>query len=219
MSANLDDILKGLLATSSKLSDGDRARLQNLVVQGNTLVEVLNFLARNHSPRLVSLLEPVIDEIFLDFHVSITLAMVGQFKSACVLLRTCIESALYVLYFIDHPVEAYLWANHSKDMSFSSTLAEVVNPQYFHAATGQHPPEGLTGNIFTNLQASYRGLSERVHGKYAFLQLTSNDGQSLLSTFSNLAEKCTSDLIRLSACRTPDTQSLRTEIPTVERFL
>lgn len=219
MSASLDDILNSLLVTPSKLAASDRARLQDLVTRGNTLVEVLNFSVRKYSPRLVSLLEPVIDEVFVDFHVSVTLAMVGQFKSACVLLRTCVETALYVLYFFDHPIEAYLWANHSKDMSFKSVLEEIANPRYFQAATSQYPPKGAAEKLHKNLLDSYRVLSERVHGKYEFLQLTAGKDESLLSTFAGLAEQCTGDLIHLSLLRNDDVDQVRAKVPTLARIL
>jgi hypothetical protein len=219
VAVDLDNIVKSLLAATGKLSPKDRSRLQDLVTKGNTLIEVLAFLVQTESPRLRSLLDPVIDEIFVDFHVAITLAMAGQFKSACVLLRTCLEEALYVLYFVDHPVEAYLWANHSEDVSFSKILNIVADRRYFHAANGRYPPQGIIEGITKRLLDLYRSLSERVHGKYLFLQVVAADNKSLLSSFINLAESFTRDLTRLSAFRSSNVEQLRAEVPNTERLL
>jgi hypothetical protein len=219
VAVNLDNIVKSLLAAPGKLPPEDRSRLQDLVAKGNTLIEVLAFLVQSEAPRLRSLLDPVIDEVFVDFHVAVTLAMARQFKSACVLLRTCLESALYVLYFVDHPVEACLWANHSEDMSFSKILATVADSRYFHAATGKYPPEGVIEEIAKQLLILYRSLSERVHGKYLFLQVVASDNKSLLLSFTDLAESFTRDLTRLSGFRSGNLEQLIAEIPNAERLL
>lgn len=218
MTMDLDRIAKSLLTASDKLSPKEKAQLQDLVGKGNTLIEVLTFLVKTESPKLYPLLETVIDEIFVDFHVAVTLAMAGQLKSSCVLLRTCLEGGLYVLFFIDHPIEANLWANHSKDMSFNEVINTMALPEYFQAATGTLP----TGNInstASNLRDVYKALSERVHGKYSFLQQAVDKPELLLPTFIDLADRYSRDLLRLSFFRSTQPEQLKIEIPGIERLL
>jgi hypothetical protein len=115
MTIQLGEIAKSLLSAAESLQPGDRVILEQAVAEGNTLVEGISYLLREECPELQEILEPVVDEVFVDFHIAVTLAMARQFKAACVLLRTCVEIGLYLVYFVDHPLEAKIWSNNSKE--------------------------------------------------------------------------------------------------------
>src|SRR5258708_31541398 len=99
--------------------------------------------------------------------------MSEQVKPACVLLRVFVEEAIYVLYFLDHPIEAQLWANHSDDMSFSQVMSSFERPAYFEVASRRNSDAQQIILSVKSLRDAYRALSERVHGKYSFLQSNS----------------------------------------------
>lgn len=91
-------------------------------------------------------------------------------------------------------------------------------PEYFQAATGKLP----TGNInstASNLREVYKALSERVHGKYSFLQQAVDKPELLLPTFIDLADRYSRDLLRLSFFRSTQPEQLKIDIPGIERLL
>jgi hypothetical protein len=126
----LAEIAEVILERCKQVDPESKAILEMLMTRCNTLIELLSELIDVEAPELKALLEPVIDEIFVDLNLTLTLAMGEQFKASLVLARTCFESSLYIIFFVDHPIEARMWANSKKDMSFSSTLEEVTKKSY-----------------------------------------------------------------------------------------
>jgi len=224
MTISLNQISKSLFEKSSKISEIDSAKLSEVIACGITFVELLQYLVDHSSKENISILKNVLDEIFIDLHVSVTLAMGSQYKAACVLLRACIEISLYALYFVDHPLEARIWANaphasNIQDMSFSHTLEEITSIFYAEAASGRQPDTIQLSNAKDQLQKAYRLLSERVHGKYIFLQSTSTDIDSLLRSFADLALNSIRSLINLGTILSKNPSDIKTTIPAMEKYL
>lgn len=218
MSVQLDDIAKNLLLAVQNLQPDDRIILEETVADGNTFVEGLSYLLRTQPPEIRDILEAVVDEVFVDLHVAVTLAMARQFKAACVLLRTCIETGLYLVYFADHPLEARIWANYSQDFVFSDVLAQVVSSKYLSAASGRKADDKVVKTTIGTLQTAYRELSERVHGKYAFLQSTASELERSPKSFASVASSSIRALIQLIMLRCSDVAALETEIPAMRRI-
>jgi hypothetical protein len=219
MTVQLGEIAKSLLSAVESLQPGDRVILEQAVAEGNTLVEGLSYLLREECPELQEILEPVVDEVFVDLHVAVTLAMARQFKAACVLLRTCVEIALYLVYFVDHPLEARIWSNNSQDLKFSDILAQVANRKYLSAASGREADDNGIKAILRTLQSAYRDLSQRVHGKYAFLQSTATELERSPKSFANIASNSIRALISLIVLRCSDVAAIETKVPAIRRIV
>jgi hypothetical protein len=219
MNVQLGEIAKSLLSAVESLQPGDRVILEQAVAEGNTLVEGLSYLLREECPELQEILEPVVDEVFVDLHVAVTLAMARQFKAACVLLRTCVEIGLYLVYFVDHPLEARIWSNNSQDLKFSDILAQVANRKYLSAASGREADDNGIKAILRTLQGAYRDLSERVHGKYAFLQSTATELERSPKSFASIASNSIRALISLIVLRCSDVAAIETKVPAIRRIV
>jgi hypothetical protein len=219
MTVQLGEIAKSLLSAAESLQPGDRVILEQAVAEGNTLVEGISYLLREECPELHEILEPVVDEVFVDFHVAVTLAMARQFKSACVLLRTCIELGLYLVYFVDHPLEARIWSNNSHDLNFSDILTQVATRKYLSAASGREADDNGIKAILRALQSAYRDLSERVHGKYAFLQSTATELERSPKNFASIASNSIRALTALIVLRCRDVAALETKVPAIRRIV
>ena len=221
MSVALEDIPATILKKCNQVNAKAKAPLREAIIVGNTLIESLSYIIDKENSDNKVLLGQVLDEIFLDLHISVTLAMGEQHKAACVLLRTFVETALYIIYFIDHPLDARIWANstgNSKkqyDMSFSETLEEAYDLNYIYAASGSTPDVTELNDKKEKLKKNYRLLSERVHGKYAFLQAVANDESKILHGFSHIAISSISSLLWLSIARTKYKEMVLQTIPAV----
>lgn len=213
MTVQLDAIAKSLLVAVESMQPEERVILEQTVAEGNTLVEGLSYLLREECQELHELLAPVVDEVFVDLHIAVTLAMAKQFKAACVLLRTCVETALYLVYFVDHPVEAKIWSNNSQDLKFSDILAQVANPKYLSSASGRAVDAKGISSILKTLRSAYRALSERVHGKYAFLQSTATERSP--KSFANVARNATRALTSLIVLRRSDIAAIERKVPAI----
>lgn len=219
MIIQLDDIAKSVLLAVESLDPKDRVILEQAVADGNTLVEGLSYLLRTECAELQEILEPVIDEVFVDLHIAVTLAMAKQFKAACVLLRTCVETGLYIVYFVDHPLEARIWSNNSQDLSFRQILDQVVSSKYLLAASGREANDDEMKGIIRTLEVSYRDLSERVHGKYAFLQSTATEPERSPKSFASLASNSMRALTSLIVLRCSDVAAIEAEVPAIRRIV
>jgi len=218
----LSEIAGVILKRCQQVDAESKAVLETLMVRCNTLIELLTELVRMEAPELKDLLEPVIDEIFVDLNLTLTLAMGGQFKASLVLARTCFESSLYIIFFIDHPVEARMWVNSKKDMSFSSTLEELTKPFYIKAACGSEKVDVEELKIiYTDLMRVYREFSERVHGKYSFLQTvktTQNIEEDILKSFSNLLNDAIKSIVNLALIRLNRTNFIEEKVPSLSKL-
>lgn len=219
MTVDLIDIAKTILTRAEAISREDKALLEEGINKGETLVETLSFLYKSECPENVELLDPAIDEVFSDFHISTTLGMAQEFKAACVLLRTCVETSLYLLYFLDHPIEARLWADNQRDMNFSDILDQITGRGYLEAASNSSFIKKIdVPQIKKDLTRSYRLLSERVHGKYTFLQNTSGKEDNRVTAFSELLKTSARSIGLLAAARCPDYQEALRTIPALQRL-
>lgn len=215
----LDSLVNSITTKSKLLDPAHKARLEAILASGITVVEVLHSIVKEEERHFGDLLNTVVDEVFIDLHIALTLAMSEQIKPACVLLRVFLEESIYILYFLDHPIECQLWANHSEDMSFGAVLSSFEKPSYFSIASRRSIDEEQIETSVRQLRESYRALSERVHGKFAFLQSLSGSSENALNRFIDLAETVSASLIRLSFQRTSTPDNLRLAIPAIERAL
>jgi len=207
-----------ILKRCQQIDPESKAILETLMTRCNTLVELLSELIALESPELKDLLEPVIDEIFVDLNLTLTLAMGEQFKASLVLARTCFESSLYIIFFIDHPVEARMWANSKKDMAFSPILEEITKKSYIQAACGvEEVDDAKLKTIALNLARAYRELSERVHGKYSFLQtvhkISQSSDDSILKSFSGLLNDAIRSIADLAIIRLNRASFIEERVP------
>jgi len=155
---------------------------------------------------------------FIDFHLSLTLALGEHYKASLILARTCLESCLYLCYFVDHPVEARMWANSNEDMSFSDVLKTLTSDGYLAAASGRSVANETLEQIRTELQSVYRNLSERVHGKYAFLQVLTPSSDDALIALSDLIDRGTRSIANIAITRASEVARLRESVPNADLF-
>lgn len=217
MTIELSEIVKSILSATESLQAEDQLIFQQVVDKANSFIEGIEFLLQEECPELAELFKPVIDEIFIDFHIAVTLAMAKRFKAAYVLLRTCIELSVYLLYFVDHRVEARMWSNNSQDLNFSDILTQVATSKYLTAASGRDINEDEVKTTLKNLQCAYRDLSERVHGKYMFLQSAETEFKSTPTDFKAIVSKSVDALKSLIIFRCRDLDKLESKVPGIGR--
>jgi hypothetical protein len=220
----LTNIAEVILKKCQQIDLDSKAVLGTLMAKCNSLVELLSELVRLEAPDLEMLLEPAIDEIFVDLNLTLTLAMGQQFKASLVLARTCFESSLYIIYFIDHPVEARMWANSKKDMSFSTVLEEITKPNYIKAACKSEDIDTEKLKlIYQSLTKIYRDFSERVHGKYSFLQTVyaknQDNEKDKLMAFSNLVNDAIKSIVNLAVIRLNRIDIIEEKLPNLSKIL
>jgi len=223
MSIRLEQIVQTLLTRSSQLSDEEKGKLYKIIVIGNTLIDLWQYLALKHAQGNSEILKQVLDEIFNDLHISVSLAMGGQYKAASVLFRTFTESVLYQLYFIDHPVELHIWANTSErgkaDMNFNSILEIITQDYYMYAASKRIADKDKLDKIKQVISDNYRILSEKAHGKYAFLQSTYSGNNQMIDSYASIAYKSIKSFIDLGSSRCNDLEEGKKSIPALERII
>jgi hypothetical protein len=156
--------------------------LNDVLLRANTLVELYYLAIKRECPGSADTLEAVVDEVFVDLNVSLTLAAAKKFKASLVLARVCLESSINVLFFMDHPVELRQWATAGNDRSFTDTIEQISSASYLEAAApGVTINHDNLSDLRTSLKDAYRLLSERVHGKYRFLEVNQDDATRLSS--------------------------------------
>ena len=224
VSVRLQKLTEKLHQDCLALSPDQDGNLKNLVNLGNTYVELVTQYINHYSEGHQSVLQTVTDEFFVDIHVSVILAAGGYYKSGCVTLRAAIELGIYILYFIDHPVELRMWASSGEsekenDMYFSQILEKIANVEYLIAASGNDVNSRNIIDAKTNLRNDYRLLSERVHGKFKFLQASSSDPDDIFTIFCKTAEETLQNLIKLGIERAGANIDLERLIPSLERLI
>jgi hypothetical protein len=224
MSIELSKLTEKLHQKCVDLTPEKEGQLKDLVNLGNTYVELVTFYIDKHSKEDQDVLQTVTDEFFLDIHVSITLAAGGYFKSGCVTLRAAIEIGIYILFFIDHPVELRMWASSGEserdhDMYFLKTLEKLADVNYLEAASKcSVDPEKII-EAKSGLTNCYRLLSERVHGKYKFLQASPDQSADIFANFCMAAEGALKNLIIIGLQRCESPTEVKKKIPSLEKIL
>lgn len=215
-------ISEKIIENINKTSETDKAIYSKIVAAINTLIDSLAFLILNEKENIKSILDLIIDEILRDLHISTVLASGDMLKSACVIMRSNMDSIINLIYFMDHPVELFIWAesnNRSEsDRSFSQTLEQISNAKYIKFASNTEINTSKLNETREKLKECYRELSERVHGKYKFLQSV-NGSETYKTKYFNLALKCLESLIFITYCRVENKNELTDEIPSIEEFL
>ena len=219
MSIDISEVAKQIFSKIDLLDSNKKQFFESIINDGNTLIECIDFLLAVECQDLYELLTPVIDEIFRDLHISITLAMANEYKASCVLFRTFVETSLYLLYFIDHPLEAKLWANNVNDMNFQDVLGHICKDKYLEVASSRNQDPAKIKGYKSSLETAYRALSERVHGKYQFLQ-TNETRDNIVELFtSEIAKPSTKSLTSLCLSRVKEPTKLIEKVPALNRFV
>ena len=108
-----------------------------------------------------------------DALVSHVMASSGSWRGALQALRSCLENALNVIYYRDHPVELQLWLNGSSRLSFS----ELFNYMERHPKLSTFT---TTENGLQLIKDEYSTLSRAVHGSAVNFRMTSGEPTVLL---------------------------------------
>ena len=91
-----------------------------------------------------------------DVLVSHVLARQGAWRMALMAMRSCVENALFSLFYIDHPVELELWKIGEHRLGFTETISYIANHPNFREL-----PETFSG--VAGLKREYATLSKAVH--------------------------------------------------------
>lgn len=150
----IDKTIKGLAAFEEKFQASYR-RLISLQAWRSELLEKI-------SPHGA---EAFFKEAQNDALMSHSLARQGAWRVALMSLRSCIENALYGLYYMDHPVELVQWGKGSFKLGFSETITYLT----------KHPALENVGDAdsgIERLKAEYAILSKAVHGSAQSFRVT-----------------------------------------------
>lgn len=220
---DLTNIADQIKLSCETLPLNSQGKIRNILSNCITFTEASTLLAEQADENSKNLLSNIVDEFFVDIHISCLLAIGQQYKSASVIARTAIELAIYYIYFIDHRVELGTWANasqdnHKYDMSFRDTVKLICNEEYMTIAS--NGSEGskeahLLGKTLVNV---YRNFSERVHGKYKFLFTSEKNDPKSFDLFCQSTLEVTSALAKLIAIRLGDNPSIQTSVPALENI-
>lgn len=113
----------------------------------------------------------LIKETFMDSYMSIHFACMALYKQAHVSLRTELETALRLVYFYSHPVE-FKWWREDKDY-FKGKHVWGDNYNYFmHLDEIQAFNSRIRGQLFADIEKTYKTLSKYVHGSFPAFQTT-----------------------------------------------
>jgi len=103
-------------------------------------------------------LDSIADELFEDINSTMYLALLGQYRSAFMHMRSSIELSLQLLYFLHHPIEYSHWLNGNFVIKFN------VLTEYFekHPNLNDSPQlEGLLREIFKR----WKLYSKHIHAE------------------------------------------------------
>lgn len=223
MSVELSKVLDSLVEASKKAEKQDVDSLRDTLAVCNTWIESLSFFARHADNPETGFFEKLSDEIFLDLHTSVTLAHGGRLKAAGIILRASLETSIFAMYFAHHPIEAKRWTgvtrNGEVDMSFSATLEELASVGYAEAASGRECNSNKLTTLKNQLQSSYRELSERVHGKFSYLQVVSSIDLTSVQAYCDTVSACMRSLIQLVGQLVGNQEDFREKIPAVQELV
>lgn len=198
-------MLGALSKQIASLEADDQAVIGALLSRLMEVTESLHAVAQSAEPRLQEVLQKLVDEFFIDVHLSLIMVTGGQPKAACVLLRTALEISVLGLFFRDHPVEAFMWSendsleNREDDQSVGEILTLLSRPSYFEKATGKEVDQVRVVMELGHLREVYRALSVRVHGRYAYL--TALQSSDAVKNFAVLGTKMLLALNIVAAAR------------------
>ncbi|MFH7018517.1 hypothetical protein [Flavobacterium sp. FlaQc-47] len=101
-------------------------------------------------------LDLLFDELFEDINASYFLALLGSYRSAHMHMRSSIELALQLLYFLHHPIEYELWKKGNFVIKFDKLQ------DYFST----HPKfkTDIT-NLLVNIFKNWKNFSKHIHGE------------------------------------------------------
>ena len=207
-----------------ELEKPKQAKLEDILGIGNSFVELMSIYIEQYSKENEDLLTTVLDELFVDLHISVILAAGGHFKSSCVIIRTVTELSLYLIYFLDHPIEVRMWGNSGDkntdyDMSFSQTLEKVANVDYLFSASQREVNKNEVNKARTDLQNCYRELSERVHGKFLFLQQVASNDEALFNNYCKVTSLAFKAILRIAIARSDRNTNVFEKIPSLKKIL
>jgi hypothetical protein len=104
-------------------------------------------------------------------------------------------------------------------MHFKPTLEEISSRYYMLAASKRTPNMDKLNRAKENLLENYRILSEKAHGKYAYLQSTHSGSNNLIDDYVELACGSIKSLIVIGTIRSTDPEKTQKTIPALENYL
>lgn len=112
----------------------------------------------------------VMKEVCHDLISSVYMASNGMYRNAYICLRSAIELALAVLYFLDHNFDFLLWQQNQYDVKWAVLKDReqgVLSNKYFNLFC--ETSADFTAFI-EKVENIYHNCSEYVHGKFSFMQ-------------------------------------------------
>ncbi len=112
----------------------------------------------------------VMKEVCHDLISSVYMASNGMYRNAYICLRSAIELALAVLYFLDHNFDFLLWKQNKYDVKWSvlnNRELGVLSNKYFNLFC---ETEADFTDFIERVENIYHNCSEYVHGKFSFMQ-------------------------------------------------
>ncbi len=128
----------------------------------------------------------VMKEVCHDLISSVYMASNGMYRNAYICLRSAIELALCVLYFLDHNYDFLLWQQNQYDVKWAilnNKEQGVLSNKYFNLFCENSVDfTAFIGKV----ERIYHNCSEYVHGKFSFMQ----------TNFMNIAIKYDSTIFK-----------------------
>lgn len=112
----------------------------------------------------------VMKEVCHDLISSVYMASNGMYRNAYICLRSAIELALAVLYFLDHNFDFLLWKQNKYDVKWSvlnNRELGVLSNKYFNLFC---ETKADFTDFIERVENIYHNCSEYVHGKFSFMQ-------------------------------------------------
>ena len=176
---SIKDVCNAITERLSNIEEGTLENAESALASWIGLIDKIDHLPKQND-RLQKVISDTTVELFKDINISLILSVSGHYGAACVLARGCIEKSIYILYFIDHPMSAFEWAENDVDLSFSSISEQMSVGNYFELATGAKISNSMNlPKILSELRKTYRQYSESVHGKYKFTE--THKGKTVVS--------------------------------------
>lgn len=98
----------------------------------------------------------ILNELFEDINSSFFLALLGQYRSAHMHMRSSIELSLQLLYFLHHPIEYQQWKKGDFVIKFDK-LTEYLNKHPFFRVD--------VSDILQNILSNWKHFSKHIHGE------------------------------------------------------
>ena len=152
------------LENNSRVAVEKNEKIYSQIIMYLNSVEVFCDLLENEQIKLV------MNEVCYDLISSVYMASNGMYRNAYICLRSAIELALAVLYFLDHNFDFLLWQENQYDVKWAvlnNKEQGVLSNRYLNLFCESNTD---FGRFIEKVEDIYHNCSEYVHGKYSFMQ-------------------------------------------------